>query len=190
MDAGTGNGALALQLSLYARGSEGSGGESGVDACVHTVEQRKDHHEAAKKFVAGYRRGILSPYIAFHHGTLSEVLPGLPGPFDAAVLDLQDVHLQLQHLASMVKRDGHILCYVPHMSQVMECVQEGQEHGIGLDRVVEVGWREWDVRRTRARARDVQAGGSAEVWVCRPEHRPTGHTGFLVLMHNRYGPEV
>ncbi|RKP13762.1 S-adenosyl-L-methionine-dependent methyltransferase [Piptocephalis cylindrospora] len=179
LDAGTGNGALALHLALYARPEEGS-----VGPCIHTVERREDHHRLAKKFVAGYRRGLLSPHIAFHQGMLSEILPTLPVPFDAAVLDLPDAHLQLQYLAPMVKPDGHVLCYVPHMSQVMECVHAGQESGMGMDRVVEVGWREWEVGRTRVRTQG-EGDSGAGVWMCRPEHRPAGHTGFLVLLHNR-----
>jgi tRNA A58 N-methylase Trm61 len=152
---------------------------------VTTVEARLDHHEAAMRLVAKYRRGSLLDRIQFHHGPFAQIAPTLEGEFDAGVLDCANIPQQLPHMHERLRSGGRLVCYVTNVSQVLH-VMAAAKGSFVTDRVVEVDWRDWVVQPTTIKPGPVEKvtgmppPSSEDVWICRPTHQPTGHTGFLL----------
>ncbi|RKP06382.1 S-adenosyl-L-methionine-dependent methyltransferase [Thamnocephalis sphaerospora] len=142
LECGTGNGSLTMHLARAV-----SGGASGQ---VVTVEGRQSHATQAQRFVSRYRRGVLLPWIDFRAGMLEELLPGMAADsFDAVILDMPTPSSVLSEVQRVLCNDRTCLCYLPNMSQVINTVQAAGEIRMAVDRVVEVDWREWEVRGTQ-----------------------------------------
>ncbi|KAJ1811676.1 hypothetical protein LPJ75_004032 [Coemansia sp. RSA 2598] len=191
LEAGTGNGGLTMYLAR-AVGSSGS---------LCTVDRNPVATEHAKKIIGRYDRGRLMPQISFHSGSVSEVVRELHMPsedtlgtrgkdnlicpiYDGVVLDMPTPWDELPGLYGFVKTDRFVVCYLPNMSQVMELVAKCRRWPLLVEDVVEVTWREWDVRSAVVRSSQTadSEGQQAEAMVCRPTHTPTGHTAFLVRL--------
>ncbi|KAF9126841.1 hypothetical protein BGW39_006317 [Mortierella sp. 14UC] len=155
----------------------------------------------------------------------NEVLPPNPHPkghqYDAISLDLPDTLTVLDDLLPLLKPDRPMCLYMVNMSQVLELVQWMRKNGTGysVEKVLEVGWKEWSVRSAAVRSKvkgRVHVGGFGDVsplqqssspsevvttaadhipddavgWVCRPLHMPIGHTGFLVQLRRNSAPPL
>ncbi|KAJ1680182.1 hypothetical protein EV182_000524 [Spiromyces aspiralis] len=196
LEAGTGNAGLTMFLARAV-------GETGR---VDTVERSESTHKHAKNIVRGFARGFFLPQIRFYVGSVGDVVPEigrLPGEsesgiYDGMVLDMPSPWSELPSLVPYLKTDRYCVCYLPNMSQVMDLVGACRPWPLLVERVLEVEWREWDVRTTLVRCGDASPPPEAAeddagdlqrqqqqppvAWVCHPSHRPKGHTAFLVCL--------
>ncbi|KAF9438074.1 hypothetical protein BGZ76_009855 [Entomortierella beljakovae] len=103
-----------------------------------------------------------------------EVLPPNPHPvghqYDAISLDLPDCKKVILDLMPLLKPDRPMCLYMVNMSQVLELAQwlrkHGDKHSFSMERVVEVEWKEWNVRSAAVRSKikgRVHVGGSGGV---------------------------
>ncbi|ORX72498.1 adenine-N(1)--methyltransferase [Linderina pennispora] len=152
LEAGTGNAGLTMYLARAV----------GVGGKVETVERDEKRSQHAQGIVAGFRVG-----------SVADVVDGIAHEHDPlVVVNDKRANLILPALPmiySYLKTDRYVVCYLPSMSQVMD-----------LD-IVEVDWRDWDVRLARVRNPGPEMADD-EAMVCRPTHLPTGHTAFLVKL--------
>ncbi|KAJ1717865.1 hypothetical protein LPJ61_007101 [Coemansia biformis] len=106
--------------------------------------------------------------------------------FDGIVLDMPMPWTQLPHLFSFLKTDRYVVCYLPNMSQVMDLARSCRQWPLIVEDVVEVDWREWEVRPAVVRNPDASSAEASsecnDAMVCRPTHTPIGHTAFLVKL--------
>lgn len=72
----------------------------------------------------------------------------------------------LEKAALALKPDRFLVAYLPNITQVLELVRAAEAHPFRLERVLEVGWREWEVRLP----------------VAHPRFQQVGHTAFLVAL--------
>ncbi|KAF9094291.1 hypothetical protein BGX23_002305 [Mortierella sp. AD031] len=102
----------------------------------------------------------------------NEVLPPNPHPkghqYDAISLDLPDTLQVLSDLLPLLKPDRPMCLYMVNMSQVLELVQWMRMNGAGysVEKVLEVGWKEWSVRSAAVRSKvkgRVHVGGFGHV---------------------------
>ncbi|KAG0300586.1 hypothetical protein BGZ97_003157 [Linnemannia gamsii] len=102
----------------------------------------------------------------------NEVLPPNPHPkghqYDAISLDLPDTLTVLDDLLPLLKPDRPMCLYMVNMSQVLELVQWMRKNGAGysVEKVLEVGWKEWSVRSAAVRSKvkgRVHVGGFGDV---------------------------
>lgn len=102
----------------------------------------------------------------------NEVLPPNPHPkghqYDAISLDLPDTLTVLEDLLPLLKPDRPMCLYMVNMSQVLELVQWMRKNGAGysVEKVLEVGWKEWSVRSAAVRSKvkgRVHVGGFGDV---------------------------
>lgn len=102
----------------------------------------------------------------------NEVLPPNPHPkghqYDAISLDLPDTLTVLEDLLPLLKPDRPMCLYMVNMSQVLELVQWMRKNGFGysVEKVLEVGWKEWSVRSAAVRSKvkgRVHVGGFGDV---------------------------
>ncbi|KAF9964319.1 hypothetical protein BGZ70_006625 [Mortierella alpina] len=101
-----------------------------------------------------------------------EVLPPNPHPkghqYDAISLDLPDSKSVLLDLLPLLKPDRPMCLYMMNMSQVLELVQWMRLNcrGFTVEKVLEVGWKEWSVRSAAVRSKvkgRVHVGGFGAV---------------------------
>ncbi len=83
---------------------------------------------------------------------------------DLVTLDLLDVYKYFGKVHAALKSGGWLVCYVPNINQVQECVLKAE--GFIVEKVSEVLEREWIVEDRRLR----------------PENQMLGHTAFLVFL--------
>ncbi|KAJ1912258.1 hypothetical protein H4219_005668 [Mycoemilia scoparia] len=124
--------------------------------------------------------------------------------FDGIALDMPTPWVELEMLHQHLKTDRYCVCYLPNMSQVMDLIGAVRSLPLLVENIIEVDWKEWDVRSTVVRNGNAMlpkssftntAQGLSEVgaddgvekpqdvvWVCHPVHRPIGHTAFLVCL--------
>ncbi|CAG8477224.1 7301_t:CDS:2 [Paraglomus brasilianum] len=143
LDAGTGNGSLTLYL---ARALHPSGH-------VHSVDKSALHLSHAKHNVERFARGLYLPTISFSHGKLSSVLNSLPSDaplYDGAALDMPTPWSELESVFKRLKNDKYVVCYLPNITQVLECMKEIERKGLAfaVEQVLEINWRPWDIKRT------------------------------------------
>ncbi|KAF9152244.1 hypothetical protein BG015_005555 [Linnemannia schmuckeri] len=102
----------------------------------------------------------------------NEILPPNPHPkghqYDAISLDLPDTLTVLEDLLPLLKPDRPMCLYMVNMSQVLELVQWMRKNGSGysVEKVLEVGWKEWSVRSAAVRSKvkgRVHVGGFGDV---------------------------
>ncbi|KAJ1838132.1 hypothetical protein H4R99_001033 [Coemansia sp. RSA 1722] len=139
------------------------------------------------------------PQIEFHTGSVSQVVRDLHMPvkekvlegekdnlinpvFDALVLDMPTPWEELPLVYGFLKTDRAAVCYLPNMSQVMELVAKCRPWPLLVENIVEVNWRQWDIRSTVIRSTEDEAQDQAQAMVCRPAHVQIGHTAFLVQL--------
>ncbi|KAJ1959184.1 hypothetical protein GGI12_004467 [Dipsacomyces acuminosporus] len=108
--------------------------------------------------------------------------------FDGVVLDMPTPWTQLPSIFGYLKPDRYVVCYLPSMSQVMDLVRACRPWPLLVEDIIEVDWRDWEVRMAVVRNPEHTSEPSSdtsnvqEAMVCRPTHMPTGHTAFLVKL--------
>ena len=134
-------------------------------AVIHSVEIEAKYSTHAQKLVRGFRRGIYAPHVEFHVASIvkwvetqrsqrQKVFSSQLEPFlSYAVLDMPGSHLQVEHVASLMKGGALLVVFVPSVTQIGDCVRTIQDKDLRLqmERVVELGegvsnGRIWDVR--------------------------------------------
>ena len=145
-------------------------------AVIHTVDISHRFSAHAEKIVRGFRRGIYAGNVDFyvsrvekwissqiaqrHHGRAKALFPRPVDPFlSFAILDMPSAHLQIEHVAPVMKHDGILAVFMPNVTQLGECVEiiRNQRLPFALDRAVELGTgissgRLWDIRLTTKRS--------------------------------------
>ncbi|KAJ5136281.1 hypothetical protein N7448_004835 [Penicillium atrosanguineum] len=141
-------------------------------AVIHSVDVSSKFSALAESNVRGFRRGIYTGDVDFYVGpvenwvaeqnkqrTKTGVLASLTGsgsvePYlSHVILDMPSAHLRILHVASIMKRDGILVVFMPSITQVGDCVKVIRENRLPFfqERVVELGigissGRQWDVR--------------------------------------------
>ncbi len=150
LEAGTGSGGLTLFLAR-AVGREG---------LVDTYEKRPHHLEQAVENIRAFWK---VDNIRFHQGGLEEAeLP--PEAYHGVALDLMEPWKVLGKAAEALLPDRFLVAYLPNITQVLETLREAEGLPLRLERVLEVGWREWEIRLP----------------VAHPRFQQVGHTAFLL----------
>ena len=103
--------------------------------------------------------------VRFHLGKLEEAELE-EAAYDGVALDLMEPWKVLEKAALALKPDRFLVAYLPNITQVLELVRAAEAHPFRLERVLEVGWREWEVRLP----------------VAHPRFQQVGHTAFLVAL--------
>ncbi|CAG8559578.1 7166_t:CDS:2 [Diversispora eburnea] len=185
MEAGTGNASLTLYLAraLYPLGH------------LHSIDIDPVSSENAKKAFKNFSRGIYSDVVKFSTGKCSDVIDAIDEEYDGVALDMPEPLNELPSIISKLKIDRFMVCYLPNMTQVLTLCQliRKQKLRLGLERVLEIQWRPWEIKatviRSRMNSKEVsvkelinkdEIPDEALGYVCRPSHEPTAHTAFLV----------
>lgn len=150
--AGTGSGGLTLFLARAV-------GEKGL---VESYEARPHHLAQAERNVRAFWQ---VENVRFHLGKLEEAELE-EAAYDGVALDLMEPWKALEKAALALKPDRFLVAYLPNITQVLELVRAAEAHPFRLERVLEVGWREWEVRLP----------------VAHPRFQQVGHTAFLVAL--------
>ncbi len=79
-------------------------------------------------------------------------------------LDLMEPWAVLGVAAEALKPDRFLVAYLPNITQALELIAKAEGLPLALHRVMEVGWREWEVRLP----------------VAHPRFHQVAHTAFLV----------
>ncbi|WP_347241470.1 methyltransferase domain-containing protein [Thermus sp.] len=150
LEAGTGSGGLTLFLAR----AVGEGGR------VDTYEKRPHHLRQAMENIRAFWK---LDNIRFHQEGLEEAkLP--PEAYHGVALDLMEPWKVLGKAVEALLPDRFLVAYLPNITQVLELVREAERLPLSLERVLEVGWREWEIRLP----------------VAHPRFQQVGHTAFLV----------
>ena len=152
LEAGTGSGGLTLFLARAV-------GEKGL---VESYEARPHHLAQAERNVRAFWQ---VENVRFHLGKLEEAELE-EAAYDGVALDLMEPWKVLEKAALALKPDRFLVAYLPNITQVLELVRAAEAHPFRLERVLEVGWREWAVRLP----------------VAHPRFQQVGHTAFLVAL--------
>ncbi len=150
LEAGTGSGGLTLFLARAV-------GEGGV---VDTFEARPAHLAQAKRNVGAFLR---LGNVRFHLQSL-EAAELEEEAYHGVALDLMEPWKVLGKATGALKPDRFLVAYLPNLTQVLELVEAARDLPLRLERVLEVGWREWEIRPP----------------IAHPRFQQVGHTAFLV----------
>ncbi|APD10227.1 tRNA (adenine-N(1)-)-methyltransferase [Thermus brockianus] len=150
LEAGTGSGGLTLFLAR-AVGKEG---------LVESYEKRPHHLKQAEENVRAFWQ---VENVRFHAQGLEEAALA-PESFHGVALDLMEPWKVLPKAAEALMPDRFLVAYLPNITQVLETVRAAEGLPLRLERVLEVGWREWEIRLP----------------VAHPRFQQVGHTAFLV----------
>ncbi|AEV16116.1 tRNA (adenine-N(1)-)-methyltransferase [Thermus sp. CCB_US3_UF1] len=151
LEAGTGSGGLTLFLARAV----------GPEGWVESYEKRPQHLAQAQRNVRAFWR---VENVRFHALSLEEAQ--LEGEsFHGVALDLMEPWKVLPQAARALMPDRLLAAYLPNITQVLELVREAEGLPLRLERVLEVAWREWEVRPP----------------VAHPRFQQVGHTAFLVV---------
>ena len=125
-------------------------------AIIHTVDIDPDNRYHADRLIKSYRGAMYWPHIDFNSGNVKEWITNRQGPepfLDAVLLDMPGVEQYISAVVPAMKERGHLLVFVPQLTQIAACVQEIALNGfdLKLDTVLELGdgvstGRNWDVR--------------------------------------------
>lgn len=151
LEAGTGSGGLTLFLAR-AVGPEGR---------VDTFEKRPQHLKQAVENVKAFWQ---VENVRFHEGGLEEAELE-DEAYHGVALDLMEPWKVLQKAVAALKKDRFLVAYLPNITQALELIAKAEGLPLSLERVLEVGWREWEVRLP----------------VAHPRFQQVGHTAFLVV---------
>lgn len=165
IEAGVGSGALSLYL-LRAIGEDGE---------LLSIERRSEFAEIAQSNVATFLGASPSNW-RVELGDFAEVVPAQvePGSIDRIVLDMLAPWECVEAAAEALTPGGVLCCYVATVTQLSRTVEAIR----GLDVFTEAEASETLVRTWHV-----------EGLAVRPDHRMTGHTGFL-LTARRLAPGV
>ncbi|GAB5601814.1 tRNA (adenine(58)-N(1))-methyltransferase TrmI [Thermus sp. FJN-A] len=150
LEAGTGSGGLTLFLAR-AVGREG---------LVESYEKRPQHLAQAEANVRAFWQ---VENVRFHQGSLEEARLE-PESFHGVALDLMEPWAVLERASEALMPDRFLVAYLPNITQVLELIRRAEGLPLRLERVLEVSWREWEVRLP----------------VAHPRFQQVGHTAFLV----------
>ena len=152
LDVGSGTGYLTALFAQFV-------GEKGL---VESYEARPHHLAQAERNVRAFWQ---VENVRFHLGKLEEAELE-EAAYDGVALDLMEPWKALEKAALALKPDRFLVAYLPNITQVLELVRAAEAHPFRLERVLEVGWREWEVRLP----------------VAHPRFQQVGHTAFLVAL--------
>ena len=165
VEAGVGSGALTLWL-LRAIGAEGR---------LLSVERREEFADVARSNVAAFLGEVPANW-TLELGDLAEVLPAAvpPGGVDRIVLDMLAPWECVGAAAQALAPGGVLCCYVATVTQLSRTAEAIR---------AAAAFTEPEPSETLVRTWHVEG------LAVRPDHRMTGHTGFLVLAR-RLAPGV
>ena len=157
VEAGVGSGALTLWL-LRAIGPEGA---------LHSVERREEFAQVAEANVRTFHGEVPGNW-RLRLGSVQDELPAIaePATVDRVILDMLAPWECVDAAATALAPGGVLLCYVATVTQLSRTVEairatDGFEEPQSSETLV----RTWHV----------------EGLAVRPDHRMSGHTGFLVV---------
>lgn len=165
VEAGVGSGALSLWL-LRAIGERGT---------LRSIERREEFAEVAKSNVIAFN-GELPANWTVDLGDFAEVLPATTsaGTVDRIILDMLAPWECVDAAADALVSGGVLLCYVATVTQLSRTVE-----------AIRATQRFTEAEASETMVRTWHVEGLA----VRPDHRMTGHTGFL-LTARRLAPGV
>jgi len=156
VEAGVGSGALSLWL-LRAIGERGT---------LRSIERREEFAQVAKANVTAFN-GELPANWTVELGDLAEVLPAStePGSVDRVILDMLAPWECIDAVADALAPGGVVCCYVATVTQLSRTVE-----------TIRASQRFTEPEASETMVRTWHVEGLA----VRPDHRMTGHTGFLL----------
>ena len=165
VEAGVGSGALTLWL-LRAIGGDG---------VLHSVERREEFAQVAAANVATFL-GVVPPNWHLRLGSVQDELPAIAeaGTVDRVILDMLAPWECVDAAATALAPGGVLLCYVATVTQLSRTAEAIRAAGC---------FDEPESSETLVRTWHVEG------LAVRPDHRMTGHTGFL-LVARRLAPGV
>lgn len=165
VEAGVGSGALTLWL-LRAIGGDG---------VLHSVERREEFAQVAAANVATFL-GAVPPNWHLRLGSVQDELPAIAeaGTVDRVILDMLAPWECVDAAATALAPGGVLLCYVATVTQLSRTAEAIRAAGC---------FDEPESSETLVRTWHVEG------LAVRPDHRMTGHTGFL-LVARRLAPGV
>lgn len=142
-------------------------------AVLHTVDVNAKYSAHAEMVVRGFRRGLYAGNVDFYVSSVERwieeqtrrramgVFSKTTKPFlSYAILDMPSAHLRIPHVASVLKPDGILAVFMPHITQIGDCVKLIREKRLPfvMDRTVELGTgissgRLWDVRVAQTKSK-------------------------------------
>ncbi|MDM7324374.1 MAG: SAM-dependent methyltransferase [Thermus sp.] len=150
LEAGTGSGGLTLFLARAV----------GPTGLVETYERRPQHLAQAQANIKAFWQ---VENVRFHPVSLEEAQ--LEGEsFHGVALDLMEPWKVLAKATEALMTDRFLVAYLPNITQVLELVGRAGDLPLKLERVLEVTWREWEIRLP----------------VAHPRFQQVAHTAFLV----------
>ncbi|KAG0244103.1 S-adenosyl-L-methionine-dependent methyltransferase [Mortierella sp. GBAus27b] len=161
---------------------KGEDGEAATVSISETVTRAKEQETPENHDVDRKQVSLLEAKRA-KQKSIEDYLPPNPHPkghqYDAISLDLPDCKDVLIDLLPLLKPDRPMCLYMVNMSQVLELVQwmRTRCNGYTVEKVLEVGWKEWSVRSAAVRSKvngRVHVGGLGKVSVV---HNDEGSTG-------------
>ncbi len=157
VEAGVGSGALTLWLLRTL----------GPDGVLHSVERREEFAQVAEANVRGFL-GETPPNWHLRLGSVQDELAAIsaPGEVDRVILDMLAPWECVDAASAALAPGGVLLCYVAtvtQLSRVAEAIRDTDE--FDEPESSETLVRTWHV----------------EGLAVRPDHRMTGHTGFLIV---------
>jgi len=153
LEAGTGSGALTIAL-CRAVGQEGR---------VVSYELREEHRLQAARNVEGFF-GKIPDHLELRDGDVAQI-SDTGERFDRCVLDLPEPWAPLSALHEVLEPGAVVCAYLPTTVQIQQLVLQLAPQGFHHIETFEVLRRGWHVTERSVR----------------PDHRMTGHTGFLTI---------
>ncbi|KIX01867.1 uncharacterized protein Z518_09594 [Rhinocladiella mackenziei CBS 650.93] len=143
-------------------------------AILHTVEKVAANRFHAEKIVRGFHQGLYWPHVDFYVGDVKNwveqqlklrrgrsrhPLSTDENEFlDYVLLDMPNVHNQLQHIHPAMRDGAKLIVFAPSVSQIGDCARVIQDSHLPLimEKVLELGegvsnGRRWDVRFVKPR---------------------------------------
>ncbi len=146
LDAGGGSGSLCLALANVAKE-------------VLVYEINPEHYDVIQKNIK-----LLS--ITNISLKQQDIYQGIDETgFDVITLDLPEPHQVLPYMNKSLKEGGHLVIYVPNLTQAQEFVKHLKGSKLKLIEILELIERKWKI----------------EERILRPEFDMLGHTGFLIF---------
>ncbi len=146
VDAGGGSGSLCLSLANVAKE-------------VITYEINAEHYDIIQKNIKLFGMDNLTLKQDNVYNGIDET------DVDVITLDLPEPWQVLPHIEKSLKNSGHLVVYLPNISQVTKFIDATKKTKIRVIETIELLERKWKI----------------EGLVIRPEHDMLGHTAFLVF---------
>ncbi len=146
VDAGGGSGALCLSLANVCKE-------------ITVYETNPEHYDVVAKNVKLFGINNLNLKQANIYQGIKEK------KLDLITLDLPEPWQVTEHAISSLKNGGHLVVYLPNLSQVKLFVDSTKRSSIEIIEIIETLERKWQVNGK----------------IMRPEFQMLGHTGFLIF---------